>query len=157
MADSDYSSYILRYNLVSRVPEFWAGQDWYSQQLSTLTGSITINGTVTYSKAPVLHVSVLGTSGTITPDGTLGPTFETTLTDDVTLNGPSSPVDGQRVIFSITNDATHVVTLATGAGNFAFGTDITSYTGAPSKTDYIGAIYNATAVRWHVVAVIQGF
>ena len=54
--------------------------------------------------------------------------------------------------------ATATVTLATGAGNFAFGTDITSYTNSASgKTDYIGAIWNADANRWHVVAVVQGF
>jgi hypothetical protein len=161
MSDSDYSSYILRYNLISKGPEYWAGQDWYSITVSAsgylpLTGG-TLTGALIQLKAPVLNDTALGTTGTITPDGTLGPTFKMTLTGNVTLNGPSSPVDGQKVTFVITNDASHVVTLATGAGNFSFGADITDYAGTPSLTDYVGAIYNSTANRWNVVAVSKGY
>lgn len=118
----------------------------------------TMTGAITEQKAAILNVSALATSGTVTPDGTLGPTFTIAVASAVTLNGPSSPVNGQKVTFRFINGASSaVVTLATGAGNFRFSTDIPSYVGTPSKTDYVGAIYNSTSSTWDVVAVIQGF
>lgn len=161
MAIYDYPR--IRFNTVLNYLEMnVGGEDW--EQLPTSGGGSflplsggTLTGALTQQKAPVLNVSVLGTTGTITPDGTLGPTYTIALTGNVTLNGPSSPVNGQKVIFRITNDASHVVTLASGAGNFAFGTDIPSYTGTPSKTDYVGAIYSSSTSHWEVVAVNLGF
>jgi hypothetical protein len=103
------------------------------------------------------NVGVLATSGSITPDASTANTFSCAVAGAVTLNGPSNGVDGQKVTFRIINDASHMVTLATGSGNFAFGTDITSYTNSTSLTDYIGAIWSTAASRWHVVALNQGF
>ena len=117
----------------------------------------TLTGAITEQKAAILNVSTPAGTGTVTPDATLGPTFEITVSGALTLNGPSSPVNGQKVTFVIHNDASHSVTLATGAGNFIFGTDIPSYTNSVSKTDLLGAIYNSGANRWYVVSVIQGF
>jgi hypothetical protein len=126
--------------------------------LGVNSGTLQLPSPVQFSKAPIQNVSALATSGTITPDGTLGPTFTIALAGAVTLNGPSNPVNGQKVTFIFINGASsNIVTLATGSGNFRFGTDIPSYTGTPSKTDYVGAIYNSAATRWDVVSVIQGF
>ena len=117
----------------------------------------TFTGAVTQNKAPILNVNAPAGTGTVTPDGTLGPTFEITVSGALTLNGPSSPVNGQKALLMIHNDASHSVTLATGAGNFAFGTDITSYTNSVSLTDLIGIIYSSAADRWYVASIIQGF
>jgi hypothetical protein len=96
-------------------------------------------------------------TGTVTPVTNVT-NYIYTVTGTTTLNGPASPTaDMQKVTFRILNDATHSVTLATGAGNFRFGTDITSYTNSVSLTDYIGAIWNNAATRWDVVSIIQGF
>lgn len=102
-------------------------------------------------------VGVLTGTGTVTPDASTAGAFTMIVSGNVTLNGPSNPTNLQKVIFRILNDASHTVTLATGSGNFRFGTDIPSYTNSVSLTDYIGAIYNSTAVRWDVVSVNQGF
>jgi hypothetical protein len=103
------------------------------------------------------NVSATATSGTITPDATTANTFSIAVSGVVTLDGPTGGVDGQKVTFRIINDASHSVSLATGSGNFRFGTDITSYTNSVSLTDYIGAIWNAGDTRWDVVSVIRGF
>jgi len=51
------------------------------------------------------------------------------------------------------------LTLATGAGGFAFGTDITgiTLTTTANKTDMIGAIYNLAADRWRIIALAKGY
>jgi hypothetical protein len=96
-------------------------------------------------------------SGSVTPS-TNASTYFYAVSGNATLNGPSDPLtDGQKVTFRILNDASHTVALATGAGNFRFSTDIPGYTNSVSLTDYIGAIWNAGASRWDVVAIIQGF
>lgn len=96
-------------------------------------------------------------TGTVTPVTNVT-NYIYTVTGTTTLNGPASPTaDMQKVTFRIINDGSHTVTLATGAGNFSFGTDITGYTNSVSLTDYIGAIWNAASSRWNVVAVSQGF
>lgn len=116
----------------------------------------TTTGVVTFQKAASFAATSITGTGTVTPDGTLGPTFYTTVSGALTLNGPTGGVDGQKVTFRILNDASHSVTLATGSGNFRFGTDITSYTNSVSLTDYIGAIWNSAASRWDIVSIIQG-
>jgi len=132
---------------------------------STASGITQLTGDVTagpgsgsqVATVPQFHVTTITGTGTVTPVATAGGTFSTTVTGALTINGPTSGYDGQKVTFRILNDASHSVTLATGSGNFRFGTDIPSYTNSVSLTDYIGAIYNSAATRWDVVAVIQGF
>ncbi len=221
MADTDASSPILRYNLVSGEVEYFQGSDFYpianaDGGITQLTGQVTagpgsgsqaatvsnaaviakvltgyssgagtvaatdtilqavnklngndalklplaggtMTGAITEQKAAILNVAAPAGTGTVTPDATLGPTFEITVSGALTLNGPSSPVNGQKCTLMIHNDASHSVTLATGSGNFAFGTDIPSYTNSVSLTDFIGIIYSSAATRWYVVSVIQGF
>lgn len=120
-------------------------------------GTPTFTAAPTFQKNPVYAATSIAGTGTVTADARTGPTLYTTVTGAVTLNGPSNGVDGQKLTFRILNDGSHSVTLATGSGNFRFGTDITSYTNSVSLTDYIGAIYSSAASRWDVVSIIQGF
>lgn len=79
---------------------------------------------------------------------------------DRTLAAPTNPTDGQRLDFEWTNTdaAPHTLTLASGAGGFAFGTDITALSAtAAGATDKIGVQYRASADRWRVVAYVKGF
>lgn len=125
--------------------------------LGNATALTTMPGVVTFLKAPVYAVGSIAGTGTVTPVATAGPTFTSTVSNTLTINGPSAGYDGQKITFRIINDASHSVTLATGSGNFRFGTDITAYTNSVSKTDYVGAIYNLADLRWDVVSVVQGF
>lgn len=119
----------------------------------------TVSGLVTYLNPPTLPLASVTGTGTVTPDATVSSTVSTTVTGNLTLNGPTGGVDGQKVIFRLLQDGSgHTVTFATGAGNFRFGTTITSFTAsAANKTDYVGAIWNSAASRWDLVSVSQGF
>lgn len=127
------------------------------------TGSIVIAeiaSAITKASHAVLGIDTVGAvagTGTVTPDASTAELFTMTVSGAVTLNGPANGTNGQKVLFRILNDGSHAVTLATGSGNFRFGTDITSYTNSVSLTDYIGAIWNSAASRWDVVSLIQGF
>ena len=97
-------------------------------------------------------------TGTVTPIANAS-ILSAVVIGSLVLNGPVDALDGQKIIFKLLQDGTgHSVTFSTGAGNFRFGTDITSFTASgANKTDYVGTIYNGTAGVWDVVSVIQGF
>lgn len=104
--------------------------------------------------------AAIASSGTITPNAGLANTFVIPLLSNITINGPSNPIDGQKALFRLAQDgAARTVTWATGAGNFGFGADIASVTlsSGGSKTDYVGAVYNATANRWHIISAVLGY
>jgi hypothetical protein len=120
----------------------------------TMTGSIVLGKSLTYplttktsADSPITIDSSNFTNVLVDVDGAL------------TINGPTNGQQGRKITFVLEQDgAGHAVTFATGAGNFRFGTDIPSFTASgASKTDYVGAIWNADASRWDIVAVIQGF
>lgn len=140
MADNDPANYLLRFNKISRELEAFGGP-WAPLNLENDSLVVTIPG-----------------MGTVTPNAN-APILATTVMGNLTLNGPVNGLDGQKIIFRLLQDGTgHTVTLATGMGNFKFGTDITSFTASGAgMMDYVGTIYNAAANVWNVVAVIQGF
>lgn len=114
------------------------------------------NGVTTFTQAPSYPLVTTAGTGTITPNALNAVTVSVPVSGAVTLNGPTNGYDTQKLMLRIINDGSHSVTLATGAGNFSFGTTITSYTNSVSLIDYIGVIWNASASRWHVVSVSQG-
>lgn len=100
----------------------------------------------------------LADAATIATDAALGNHFTVTLAGNRTLGNPTNPTNGQRCIWEITQDGTGSRTLTLGS-NFALGTSIAAVTltTTASKTDILGAIYNATAGKWRVVAFSKGF
>lgn len=96
----------------------------------------------------------------VATDASLGNLFRLTMAGNRTLDAPTNPTDGQRVIWAVTaSGADRTLTLTTGtSGSFAFGTDITAVTTTVSgKTDFIGAMYSSTAARWRVIAYVKGY
>jgi hypothetical protein len=108
-----------------------------------------------------------GTPVTLTVSGgsanlntALGNTFYLTMTGATTINAPTNPSDGQKIVIAATSSGgSYQLTLATtGTNPFLFGTTLTSLNPTASgTTDYIGAIYNATIGNWLVVSYSQGF
>ena len=75
----------------------------------------------------------------------------------LTINAPTgTAVNGQKFILRLTS--TNVQTFSWNAV-FAGSTDITlpTVSSGSSKTDYVGFIYNSTAVKWQMVAKVFGF
>ena len=120
-------------------------------------------GRIPRANAPLINTDTVVTladgAGSVI-DASTGGIFKQTATDDRTLGTPTNPTSGQKiVIVFVASGGARTLTLPTaGAGDFAFGEDITKITQTTSgKTDYIGCIYDATAERWRVVAYAKGY
>jgi hypothetical protein len=76
-----------------------------------------------------------------------------------TLAAPTNPTDGQIIILEhYASGGARTLSLATGAGAYAFGTDITAITATSSGlSDYLTFRYNTTANRWHVIGYSKGY
>ncbi|MBZ6258874.1 hypothetical protein KVH22_25495 [Streptomyces olivaceus] len=108
---------------------------------------------------PNSQVVTLTDAATIATNAARSTHFKVALTANRTLGVPTNPSDGQRVIWEVTaSGGARTLSLAGGAGGFAFGSDITALTAiASGKTDFIGAVYSATANAWRVVAYAKGY
>lgn len=127
------------------------------------------NGAIVYSTGSTWRVLSSYTFGAqpiplvdgATPaiDASRGTYFTLTTTTNPTIGIPSNPTPGQNIIIAITaSGGARTASLNTGAGGFAFGSDITSLTATASgKTDMIGCKYDPTGNVWRVLAVTKGF
>ncbi|MBL3664540.1 right-handed parallel beta-helix repeat-containing protein [Streptomyces sp. M2CJ-2] len=106
--------------------------------------------------APVV---TLTDAATIATDASRGAHFKVSMAGNRTLGVPTNPVDGQRAVWEVTaTGGARALALAGGAGGFVFGSDITGLTAtASTKTDFIGAVYSATANAWRVIAYVKGY
>jgi hypothetical protein len=110
--------------------------------------------------APAPVVITYAASATFNAQSGLTKIARVTATGAMTMTAPTNPVDGQKVIieFGASSGSALLLTLASGAGGFGFGSDITALTATASgKIDRVGVIYNANANLWHVVAYVKGF
>ncbi len=84
--------------------------------------------------------------------------FRVTLGGNRTLGNPTGMVDGQMVVWELIQDATGGSTLTLGSA-FALGTDVAAVTlsTAPNKRDFLGAVWNAVAAKWYVLAFTRGY
>jgi len=116
------------------------------------------------NKGPRIPVPVtLSDAATIATNAALGNHFRVTLGGNRTLGAPTNPTDGQQCVWEFKQDGTgsRTITLATGAGGFAYGSQLTSsaivLTTTAGAIDFLTAMYNSTADRWHVIGFIKGF
>lgn len=130
---------------------------------STLTvgtsASITTALTVAGGAVRTAAVALLD-GATVAIDAALGGTFTLTATGNRTILAPTNAVDGQRMVLRhVASGGARTLSLTTGsAGAFRFGSDITGLSATASgKTDFLGAIYNATDSRWDLVAYVKGY
>jgi hypothetical protein len=135
---------------------FTSGSGTVSASDSILTALEKINAN---QQLNIDKLQTITWGSTISPDASAASTFSISIAGTTTINGPSNPTDGQKVIFQLIYGGTgHTVTFATGSGNFKFGTTVPSYpAGSINTVDYIGAIYYSSSSVWHVVSLSQGF
>jgi hypothetical protein len=128
----------------------------------TIAGAeaLAVAGDIIYGFDGSYKVMPLADAVTILVPAHFGLSNELTVTlgGNRTLGAPSNPADGQKITMRVKQDAVGGRTLAFDP-IYRFGTDIPSIvlSTAPLKTDYFGIIYNATDVKWDVVALTRGF
>jgi hypothetical protein len=92
----------------------------------------------------------------VATNAALGNIFTLTLTGTANISAPTNPINGQKITYRISQDATGGRVL-TFDPIFNFGNSVYAQTLTASKTDYIGCIYNSATVKWDVVAFSRGF
>lgn len=122
------------------------------------TATHVVNGTIKVGRQAPLAAVALTDGATVALDASLGNVFDLVAGGDRTLLAPTNPIDGQKIILRHkASGANRTLTLTTGAGGFAYGSDITTLTATTSgATDYIGFMYNLASNRWHVISVSKG-
>ena len=92
-------------------------------------------------------------------DASMGWIFTLRASGDRTIGIPINSISGRRIIIMHTAlGSNRSLTLSGSPGGFRFGSDVTGLTPTVStKTDYIGAIYNALDNYWDVVSVVKGY
>lgn len=127
--------------------------------LGNATGlaEFTSSDTLPYSNLVTSQVQLPGYAASKTIDWSLGNVARITLTGNITITN-SGAYDGQKLMLELTQDGTGSRTVAW-TSETRFGTDITTVTltTTASKMDRIGLVYNATAGKYDVVAVVKGF
>jgi len=125
------------------------------------------------AKAPVASPTFIGTTTTprlITPpvnlvdaatiatDASSGNYFRVTLAGNRTLGNPSNGIDGQRVIWELTQDGTGGRTLTLDTA-FALGVDLSAVvlSTAAGKRDLLGGLFHAGTATWLVIALARGY
>lgn len=115
---------------------------------------------VEWSANPTPAPVTLTDGATVALDASAGKVFLLSAAGDRTILTPSNPAAGRGIVIAHTaSAAARTLALTTGsAGAFAFGSDITALSQTASgKTDYIGAIYNATIDRFLVISYAKGY
>jgi hypothetical protein len=128
---------------------------------ATIPGNLAFTGTLNFQKATYSTIITLTDAATIATDASLGNRFRVTLGGNRTLGAPINPVADQQSIWEFVQDGagSRTITLDSGVGGFAFGTDITgiTLTTTASKRDFMTAVYNATLNRWLVIGFVRGY
>lgn len=127
----------------------------------TFSGANTFSSTVNISSVATVTSLALGTtnyaaygsSGTITPDATMGNNISITLTSSATINVPINAQDFEMFRYRIIQDGAGSRNVILGSG-FSFGTDVSSVTfsSTASKVDYLACIYYSATSKCHVVS-----
>jgi hypothetical protein len=103
-------------------------------------------------------VVFLTDAGTIAVDASLGNDYRVTIATSRTMGNPSNAMDGQQVIFQITQGSSGSAAITWGSGyEFSTGLPQPTLSTAAGKTDVLGFIYNATKGTWLLAAFVNGF
>jgi hypothetical protein len=103
-------------------------------------------------------VVILTDAPTIAVDASQGNDFRATLGASRTMGTPSSPTDGQQIIFQITQGSGGSATLTWGTGyNFSAELPQPALSTAAGQTDLLGFIYNSAKSSWLLAAFVNGF
>lgn len=146
---------------VSFCTDLWSGSGLgvWKNKGCTIAATWMGNPQLPATGTPPPVVVPLADTSPLATDASQGNLFRATIAGNRTLSAPTNPADGQRIVWEITaSGGARTLSLATGAGGFAFGSDTSALSAiASGTTDMLAAIYNAAVNRWRVVAYSKGF
>lgn len=123
-----------------------------SKALAAASAVTVESGAVAPSVVPLTDAS------TISVDASAGSDFRVTIAGDRTLGNPANPVDGQQIIFQITQGSGGSYTLVYGSAyEFSAGIPQPTLSTTAGNTDLFGFIYNAAMGTWLLAAYVNGF
>jgi hypothetical protein len=94
----------------------------------------------------------------IAVDASAGNDFRVTLGASRAMGAPSNPVNGQQIIFQITQGSAGAATLSWPTGyEFSPQMPQPALSTSPGQTDLLGFIYNAVKGTWLLAAFVYGF
>jgi hypothetical protein len=97
-------------------------------------------------------------TATIAVDASLGNDFRVTLGGSRTMSNPVNAVNGQQIIFQITQGSLGSATITWGSSYlFSSALPQPSLSTSPGQTDLLGFIYSAATSSWLLVAFVNGF
>ncbi len=104
-------------------------------------------------------VVTLTYAATVTTDASAGDLFNLTLTGNVTLANPDSPVDGKTLRWRLRQDGTgsRTVTLGNKFVIPSSGSSPLPFSTAANAMDILAATYHAGRDKWDVVAFVPGY
>lgn len=119
--------------------------------------SPTFTGTATFAKTVDTPVA-LTDAATIVVDASLGNLFRVTLGGNRTMGVPSTPSDGQQVLFEIIQDGTgsRTITWASSTGGYAFDVPTPILNTTAGARDFIQFVYNTAANKWRFASAPSG-
>jgi hypothetical protein len=103
-------------------------------------------------------VVMLTDAATIAVNATLGNDFRLTLGGNHTMGTPTGAVDGQQIIFQITQGSAGSSTITWDTG-YEFSSQLPqpALSSGAGQTDVFGFVYNASKQRWLLAAFVNGF
>jgi hypothetical protein len=103
-------------------------------------------------------VVALTDAPTIAVDAAQGNDFRLTIAANRTMANPSNSVDGQQIIFQVTQGTNAPCTISWGSSyEFSAGVPQPTLSTAAGQTDLLGFIYNAAKGTWLLAAFVNGF
>ncbi len=114
--------------------------------------------TIVESAAVAPAVVALTDAATIAVDASLGNDYRVTIAASRTVANPSNSVDGQQIVFQVTQGTAGSAAITWGS-DFEFSTGLPQPTlsTTPGQTDLLGFIYNAAKGTWLLAAFVNGF
>ena len=103
-------------------------------------------------------VVALADAAQIAVDASLGNDFRVTLSQSRIIESPSNPIDGQKIIFQITQGSLGSSKVTWGSAyEFSTGLPAPTLSTTPGTTDLLAFIYNEAKGNWLFAAFMPGF
>jgi hypothetical protein len=133
--------------------------DGFASPARAAAKSASLAATTTIEQGAVAPAVVMLTdAATIAIDASLGNDFRVTLGGSRTMGNPSNAVDGQQIIFQITQGTSGSSTVTWDTGyEFSAGLPQPTLSTTPGQTDVLGFIYNGVKQEWLLAAFVDGF